>query len=338
MREILEKLSAGINLTENESYAAMLLIMNGEKTASQIAGLLMGLKMKGETIDEITGFVRAMRDKSNKVVGPEGLLDTCGTGGDGASTFNVSTAAAIVVSAAGVPVAKHGNRSVSSKCGSADVFKKLGVKIDMLPEQAQTCLREIGLAFLFAPVYHPSMKHAVVPRREMGIRTVFNILGPMSNPAGVKRQVVGAFNLETAEKMVQVLKNTGSEHVLVMHSEDGLDEMSISADTNVFELRDGEIQKQKIRPEDIGISKQSRDSIYGGDDTINADIIRSLLKGEKGPRLDITALNAGAAIYTAGKSDSIKQGVKIAYDTVFSEKASSKLEELVDYSRSIPAI
>ncbi len=337
MRELLEKLSANINLEENEAYETMLSIMNGEMTPSQIAGLLMGLKMKGETIDEITGFVRAMREKSNKVVGPEGLLDTCGTGGDGASTFNVSTAAAIVVSAAGIPVAKHGNKSVSSKCGSADVFKKLGVKIDMLPEQAQKCLQEIGLAFLFAPVYHPSMKHAVIPRREMGIRTVFNILGPMSNPAGVKKQVVGAFNLETAEKMVRVLKNTGSEHVLVMHSEDGLDEMSISADTIVFELKDGQIQKQKINPEDIGIAKQSRNSINGGDDTTNADIIRSLLRGVKGPHLDITALNAGAAIYTAGKSDTIKQGVEIAYDTLFSGKACSKLEQIIDFSQSIPA-
>ncbi|MBN2412531.1 anthranilate phosphoribosyltransferase [candidate division KSB1 bacterium] len=337
MRELLEKLSSGINLEENEAYEAMLSIMNGELTPSQIAGFLMGLKMKGETIDEITGFVKAMREKSNKVIGPEGLLDTCGTGGDGASTFNVSTAAAIVVSAAGIPVAKHGNRSVSSKCGSADVFNKLGVKIDMPPDQAQKCLQEIGLAFLFAPVYHPSMKHAVIPRREMGIRTVFNILGPMSNPAGVKKQLVGAFNIETAEKMVRVLKNTGSEHVLVMHSEDGLDEISISADTIVFELKDGQIQKQKIRPEDTGIPKQSRNAINGGDDTMNADIIRTLLQGKKGPSLDITALNAGAAIYTAGKSDSIKQGVEIAYDMLFSGKASAKLAELIDFSSSIPA-
>ncbi len=337
MRELLEKLSAGINLEENEAHETMLSIMNGEFTPSQIAGFLMGLKMKGETIDEITGFVKAMREKSNKVIGPAGLVDTCGTGGDGASTFNVSTAAAIVVSAAGVPVAKHGNRSVSSKCGSADVFKKLGVKIDMLPEQAQNCLQEIGLAFLFAPVYHPSMKHAVIPRREMGIRTVFNILGPMSNPAGVKKQVVGAFNIETAEKIVRVLKNTGSEHVLVLHSEDGLDEISISADTIVFELKNGQIQKQKIRPEDTGIPKQSRNAINGGDDTTNAEIIRALLRGNKGPSLDITALNAGAAIYTAGKSDSIKQGVEIAYDMLFSGKAFSKLEELIEFSSSIPA-
>ena len=335
MKELLEKLSTRINLEENEAYDTMLSIMNGNMTPSQIAGFLMGLKMKGETINEISGFVRAMREKANKVTGPEGILDTCGTGGDGASTFNVSTAAAIVVSASGIPVAKHGNKSVSSKCGSADVFQKLGVKIDMQPEQAQKCLHEIGIAFLFAPLYHPSMKYAVIPRREMGIRTVFNILGPMSNPAGVKKQIVGSFNLETAEKMVKVLKNTGSDHVLVMHSEDGLDEISISADTILFELRDGQIQKHKIRPEDTGITRQSLKSINGGDETTNADIIRQILKGIKGPQLDITALNAGAAIYTAEKSDSIKQGVEIAYDTLLSGKAHTKLAEMIDFSKSI---
>jgi len=335
MKELLEKLSAKINLEENEAYETMLSIMNGNMTPSQIAGFLMGLKMKGETINEISGFVRAMREKANKVTGPEGILDTCGTGGDGASTFNVSTAAAIVVSASGIPVAKHGNKSVSSKCGSADVFQKLGVKIDMQPKQAQKCLHEIGIAFLFAPLYHPSMKHAVIPRREMGIRTVFNILGPMSNPAGVKKQVVGAFNLETAEKMVKVLKNTGSDHVLVMHSEDGLDEISISADTILFELKDGQIQKQKISPEDTGITRQSLKSINGGDESTNADIIRHILNGIKGPQLDITALNAGAAIYTAEAADSIKQGVEIAYDTLLSGKAHTKLAEMIDFSKSI---
>ncbi len=337
MKELLEKLSSKINLDEPEAYNAMLSIMNGDYTPAQIAGFLMGMRMKGETVTEISGFVRAMRDKSCKVAGPEGMLDTCGTGGDGASTFNVSTAAAIVAAAAGVPVAKHGNKSVSSKCGSADVFQQLGVKIDMEANQAQNCLREVGLAFLFAPVYHPSMKHAVGPRREMGIRTVFNLLGPMSNPAGVKKQVIGVFNLQAAEKMIQVLQKTGSDHVLVIHSEDGLDEISISADTHVFELVNGEIQRQKIRPEDMGIKRQNLSSINGGDAVTNADIITKMLCGVKGPQLDITAFNAGAAIYTSGKSATIHEGVKIAYDTILSGKAKRKLADLINYSSSVPA-
>jgi len=337
MKEILEKLSVQVNLDEQEAYSAMMSIMNGEYTPAQIAGFLMGLRMKGETVPEISGFVRAMRDKSCKVDGPAGMLDTCGTGGDCAFTFNVSTAAAIVTAAAGVPVAKHGNKSVSSKCGSADVFQQLGVKIDMQPEQAQSCLREVGLAFLFAPVYHPSMKHAVAPRREMGIRTVFNILGPMSNPAGVKKQVVGVFNMPTAEKMIQVLKNTGSYHVLVIHSDDGLDEISISADTQVFELVNGEIRQQKLRPEDMGIQRQVLSTINGGDAETNAGIIRNMLKGIKGPQMDITAFNAGAAIYTSGHAASIHEGVKIAYDTILSGRAKRKLADLINFSSSVPA-
>jgi anthranilate phosphoribosyltransferase len=332
--EILEKLSSHIDLEENEANDVMHTVMNGDLTSAQMAGLLMGLKMKGETVGEITGFVRAMRDMATKIKGPGDLIDTCGTGGDGAYTFNISTAAAIVASAADVPVAKHGNRSVSSKCGSADVLQELGVKIDLPPSQAEACLQQVGIAFLFAPVYHTSMKHVAEPRREMGIRTVFNILGPMSNPAQAKRQIIGAFDLETAHKMIQVLKNTGSEHVLLVHSEDGLDEISLGAATHINELKDGEIMYYKIQPEEVGLSKSSVSSIKGADPAVNSNSIQNVLNGDKSPYLDITALNAGAAIYVGGKSESIKQGVEIAFDTIQSGKAKNKLNDLIEFTNS----
>ncbi len=333
--ETLEYISQGLDLTEEHAFKVMSDIMEGKWTSSQIAGFLMALKMKGETVSEISGFVNAMRDKAVKIKSPAGAVDTCGTGGDGLHSFNVSTAAALVTSAAGIPVAKHGNRSVSSKAGSADVLQALGVKIDLSAEQAEACLFQTGIAFLFAPVYHASMKHAVMPRKEMGIRTVFNILGPMSNPALTRRQVIGVFNFEVAEKMIRVLKNTGSEHVLVVHSNDGMDELAISSETVVNELKNGEIQTYEISPEDLDIERSDLSHIKGGSAEENAEIMRRVFAGESGPLADITVLNAGAAIYVGGQAETLKEGVGVAKELLQSGKAREKLAELVDFTQSV---
>ncbi len=333
--EMLEKISARIDLKENEANEAMQAIMNGELTNAQIAGFLMGLKMKGETVDEIAGFVRAMRQKATKIRAPEGVIDTCGTGGDGSGSFNISTAAAIVAAAAGVPVAKHGNRSVSSKCGSADVLQELGVKIDLTPQQSEQCLDQVGIAFLFAPVYHSSMKHVAAPRKEMSVRTVFNILGPMSNPAQAKRQIIGAFNFETAQKMSHVLKKTGSEHVMVVHSKDGLDEISLHANTFVSELKDGEIKDYELNPKDLGLKSPAAKSIKGNDTKENANIIRRIFSGGNGSQQSITALNAGSALYVSGKVKTVKDGVELALETMQNKKALEKLNELVEFTNSM---
>lgn len=335
IQETLEYISQGLDLTQEHAFKVMHDIMEGKWTASQIAGFLMALKMKGETVSEISGFVNAMRDKAVKINPPPGAVDTCGTGGDGLHSFNVSTAAAIVAAAADIPVAKHGNRSVSSKAGSADVLQALGVNIELTAEQAERCLHETGIAFLFAPVYHASMKHAVMPRKEMGIRTVFNILGPMSNPALTRRQVIGVFNFEVAEKMVHVLKETGSEHVMVVHSNDGMDELAISSETVVNELQHGEITTYEITPEDLGLTRSDLSHIKGGTAEDNAEIMRRVFTGESGPLADITALNAGAGIYVSGKAESLKQGLDIARDLLRSGKAREKLSELVDFTHTV---
>lgn len=335
IRETLEYVGQGLDMTQDHAYKTMMDIMSGDWTPVQIAGFLMALRMKGETVNEISGFVNAMRDKATKIQAPEDAIDVVGTGGDGLHTVNVSTAAALVAAAAGIPVAKHGNRSVSSKTGSADVLTSLGVKIDLTPEQAQNCLSEIGIAFLFAPVYHASMKYAVTPRKEMGVRTVFNILGPMSNPAMVKRQLVGAFNLETAEKMVKVLKQTGSEHVFVVHSTDGLDEISISDTTQVYELKDGDIRNYEIAPHQFGFESADISTIRGGDAEENAAIVQRMLDGHNGPVFNITCLNAGAAIYIGGKADSLEHGVDVAKELLLSGQVKKKLTALVDFTNSV---
>ncbi len=334
IRDTIEYLGQGLDMVEDHAYQAMYGIMEGKWTPSQIAGFLMALKIKGETVDEISGFVRAMREKALKIQ-VEDSVDTCGTGGDGLHSFNVSTAAAFVTAAAGVSVAKHGNRSVSSKSGSADVLTTLGVNIELTPQQAGQCLREIGMAFLFAPIYHASMKHAVVPRRELGVRTVFNILGPMCNPAMIKKQVVGAFNLDVAEKMVRVLQKTGSKHVLLVHSDDGMDEIAISDRTTVFELKDGIIETYQIEPEQFGMQKTDVKSIQGDGPSENAEIMKSIFNRQAGPIADITALNAGAAIYVGGAAASLEEGVKIALEQLRSGKVLKKLNELIAFTNSL---
>ncbi len=333
--KILEKLGDKQDLTEKETIAVMQCIMDGQLSSAQIAAFLMGLKIKGETVDEIAGCVQVMRSRAKSIKGPDSVIDTCGTGGDKSSTFNISTASALVAAATGIPVAKHGNRSVSSLCGSADVLLELGVKIDLTPEQTEKCLRETGIAFLFAPVYHTSMKYAAEPRRDMGVRTVFNILGPMSNPAGAKRQIIGTFNLQTAEKMSQVLQKTGSEHVLIVHSKDGLDEISLSDETTVFEMKGDSIDRFQFAPEDVGVKRQSLDQIKGNNAADNASIIEMMLKGEKGAYADVTALNAGAAIYIGKKAESIKQGVDMAFDTIYSGKALEKFASLREFTQTV---
>jgi anthranilate phosphoribosyltransferase len=334
IRDTLEYLGQGLDMTEDHSYKAMNEIMAGDWTSSQIAGFLMGLKLKGETVNEISGFVRAMRDKATKIQAPDGSVDTCGTGGDGLHSFNVSTAAAIVTAAAGVPVAKHGNRSVSSKSGSADVLSALGVDINLTPERAEKCLGEIGIAFLFAPVYHASMKYAVEPRRDMGIRTVFNILGPMSNPAMVDRQIIGAFNYDVAEKMAKVLQKTGSEHVLVVHSNDGMDELALSSRTTVFELKNGEINIFETSPDLFGFDYAQINAIKGGDAQENAEIMNKVFTGVDSPMTDITAFNAGAAIYVGGASGSLKDGIETARAILKEGKAAKKLAQLIDITNA----
>ena len=333
--ETLEYVSQGLDMTEHHAHQTMLDIMDGKWTPSQIAGLLMALKVKGETVNEISGFVNAMRAKALKVDAPDDVVDIVGTGGDGLFTINISTAAAVVAAAAGVPVAKHGNRSVSSMTGSADVFAELGVNINMSPNQALDCLNKVGIVFLFAPLYHASMKHAVVPRKEMGVRTVFNILGPMSNPAGVRRQLIGTFNIDVAEKMVRVLKQTGSEHVLVVHSADGMDEISLSSETQIYELKDGEIKSYKISPEQFGLQCIDIDDIKGGEAVENAEILNRIFDGQNGPASNAIALNAGAAIYVGGVVETIEEGFAKAKEVIASGKVRDKLNELVDYTNSV---
>ena len=332
IRETLEYVSQGLDMTENHAFRVMNQIMEGEWTSAQIAAFLMAMKIKGETVNELVGFVTAMRNRAVKIAAPEDAVDTCGTGGDGKHSFNVSTAAAVAAAAAGVTVAKHGNRSVSSKTGSADVLQQLGVKIDLTPQQAQECLHQVGLAFLFAPVYHASMKHAVAPRREMGVRTLFNLLGPLSNPAMTRRQVVGAFSHEAADKMVKVLKNTGSEHVLAVYSRDGMDELSVSSETLVFELKDGEVRRREIKPEQFGIKRASVSEIKGDDAPTNAEMMKRVFCGAAA---DITALNAGAAIYVSGKVASLEEGVEAARAVLASGAVLAKLEQLVQFTHSV---
>jgi anthranilate phosphoribosyltransferase len=330
--DILNLITQQKSLSQQQSFDTMRSLMEGQFSDPQIAGLLVGLLMKGETIDEISGFVEALQSKAIKIKAPANTIDTCGTGGDKSGTFNISTASAIVAAAAGATVAKHGNRSVSSKCGSADVLAQLGVKVDLTPAQAEKCLNKIGITFLFAPLYHSSMKYAAPPRKALGLRTVFNILGPMANPAGIKRQMIGAFNLETANKMIHVLKNIKSEHVLVVHSKDGLDEISLSAPTTIFELKNNEISEYTISPKNFGIKSASLDQLKGNTSEENSVIIQNIFNGEKGPQSDVVALNAGAALYVSGLVNSIQHGVEKATIAIEKGNAKSKLDELIDFT------
>ncbi|MBF7096993.1 anthranilate phosphoribosyltransferase [Alkalibacter mobilis] len=325
----LEKLMERKDLSQVEMEEMMDQIMSGKLTDSQISAVLTALRIKGETKDEITGCAKVMREKAAKVrVLDENAIDTCGTGGDGKHTINISTVSAIIAATAGVTVVKHGNRSVSSKCGSADVLSDLGVKIDLDPSGASRCLDKAKIAFLFAPIYHPSMKYVMNTRRELGIRTIFNILGPLANPGLVKNQIVGVFDANLTEMMAEVLKELGLNRALVIHGMDGLDEISISDETKVTELKNGQIRTYMIKPEDFGMKRASIENIKGGSSKENANMLIDLLKGNVGNIKDVVLLNSGAAIYVGGKARTIAEGIEIARSVLDSGKAFEKLEEL----------
>ncbi|GIP37462.1 anthranilate phosphoribosyltransferase [Paenibacillus sp. J31TS4] len=321
---------SGGTLGRTEARNVMSAIMDGQATPAQIGSLLTALRMRGETLDEITGFAQAMRDKSRRVATEQfDLLDTCGTGGDGANTFNISTASAIVAAAGGIRVAKHGNRAMSSKSGSADVLEALGVNISLDSEQAARCLDEIGICFMFAQTYHQSMKHAAGPRRELGVRTVFNLLGPLTNPAGADRQLLGVFDRAKTELIAQVLGELGLKRAMVVSSEDGLDEISISASTQVTELKGGQVATYQISPGDLGLGTYSLADVAGGDARENADILRSILHGSRGAYRDIVLANAGACFYVTGHCSTLTDGVQLAAKVIDSGTALRKLEDLI---------
>lgn len=328
IKEAINLVVGGISLSEAEAAECMQEIMEGRATDAQIGAFLTALRMKGETVEEITGAARIMRDKAARISAPDGVLDTCGTGGDMAHTFNISTTVAFVVAAAGIPVAKHGNRAVSSKSGSADVLEALGVKIDLAPEKVEQCLAGTGFGFLFAPNFHPAMKFAIGPRREMGIRTIFNILGPLTNPAGAKRQVLGVFAGRLTDVMAQVLGNLGAEDAMVVHGEDGLDEITITDGTKVSRYRGNRVENLVFSPEDFGFSRSAREDLLGGDRDENARITESILRGDKGPKRDVVLMNAAAAIMVSGRADEPRAACAMAAEAVDSGRAIQKLDQV----------
>ncbi|MFA7387119.1 MAG: anthranilate phosphoribosyltransferase [Thiohalobacteraceae bacterium] len=321
------------DLSRAEMTDVMRLIMTGEATAAQIGGFLIGMRMKGETVDELVAAAQVMRELATPVAveGPH-LVDIVGTGGDGTSTFNISTASTFVVAAAGGRVAKHGNRAVSSKSGSADLLEAAGVNLDLTPEQVTRCIDAIGVGFMFAPRHHSAMRHAIGPRKEMAVRTLFNLLGPLTNPAGAPNQVLGVFGKQWVEPLAEVLRALGSRHVLVVHSEDGMDEISIAAPTYVAELRDGSILCYHIAPEDFGLARCDLAKLKVADSKESLAIIRDVLAGKPGPARDIVLLNAGAAIYAADLVDSLAQGVVRAAEVIDSGAAGKRLDALVQVS------
>jgi len=335
MKDIIKKVVDRKNLTRQEAALTMDTIMRGEATPSQIAAFITALRMKGETVDEITGCAEKMREHAINIKPRQtNLVDTCGTGGDVSGTFNISTVSAFVVAGAGIPVAKHGNRSVSSKCGSADVLEALGVKVDIEPKQVEECINKVGIGFLFAPKFHQAMKFAMPPRKEIGIRTVFNILGPLTNPAKASAQVLGVFNPDLTEVMATVLGNLGIKRAMVVHGMDGLDEISISDKTKVSEQKNGKVKTSFIKPEDFGMKKGKKEDILGGSINENVKIAYAVLKGEeKGPKRDVVLINAAAAIYVGGKAKDLKEGVKLAAKSIDSGAAYKKVEELIQFTK-----
>ncbi len=338
IKQALTKLVDNIDLSLEEMTEVMRAVMTGAATPAQIGGFLVALRMKGETLDEITGAAQVMRELATRVeVDGEYLVDTCGTGGGGANLFNVSTASAFVVAAAGGRVAKHGNRSVSSSTGSADVLEAAGIHLDLTPEQVARCVRQVGVGFMFAPAHHSAMKHAIGPRKELGLRTLFNMLGPMTNPAGVSRQVIGVFNGALCRPMADVLGRLGSQHVLVVHARDGLDEVSLATETQVAELKDGRVTEYSIKPEDFGIHSESLVGLSVTDAKQSLDLILDALGKRRGEHAqkaaDLIALNAGAAIYVSGVADTWSQGVEMANDAIGSGQAGEKIRELADFSQ-----
>jgi anthranilate phosphoribosyltransferase len=330
IREAIDKLVNRVSLSESETIDVMNQIMTGDATPLQVASFLTALRMKGETVEEITGAARVMREKAHRVnVGSNIVLDTCGTGGDQKGTFNISTTCAFVVAAAGVKVAKHGNRSVSSQSGSADVLAALGVKVDAPKECVEACIAEIGIGFLFAPLLHEAMKYAVQPRRDIGIRTIFNLLGPLTNPAMANYQLIGIYSGDLVGAIAHVLKNLGSIRAMVVHGLEGLDEISLCGPTQVAELRNGEVREYLIEPEQLGLKRCALADLHGGSADQSAAVVREILQGNKGPARDVVLLNSGAALYLSGSADSVKNGMGLAAESIDSGKARNKLEQLV---------
>jgi len=336
MKAFIGAVASGKTLSEAESQGAFSLMMSGDATPAQIGGFLMALRMRGETVPEIVGAVKAMRAKMIKVAAPIDAIDVCGTGGDGAGTLNISTPVALICAAAGAPVAKHGNRAASSKSGAADVLMALGVNIDAEPAVAENALRTAGTCFLWAQKHHSAMRHVGPVRAELGTRTIFNVLGPLSNPAGVKRQLIGVYAAQWLAPLAQVLKDLGSTHVWLVHGGDGLDEITTTGPTDIVELLHGKIRSFSITPEEFGLPRAKADALKGGDSSYNAQAIRDLLAGKSGPYRDIVLLNAAAALVVAGKSASIKEGLSLAADAVASGKARDVLARLVQATQSAP--
>ncbi|MBI2874391.1 MAG: anthranilate phosphoribosyltransferase [Firmicutes bacterium] len=333
IREAIAKLVQGQHLAEEEAREAMNEIMSGQATDAQIGAFVTGLRMKGETVEEITGCARVMREKVTRVSSGRPLLvDTCGTGGDGGGTFNISTAAAFVVAGAGLPVAKHGNRAVSSRAGSADCLEALGVKLDIGPEAAGACLDEVGICFLFAPAYHSAFKYVIGPRKEIGIRTVFNVLGPLTNPAGAHAQVIGVYEPGLVDLIPGVLRALGSRAAYVVHGGDGLDEFTLAGETLVGELRDGQVRRLVMNPVDLGLAPASREALRGGTAEENAAILREVLEGCKGPRRDTVLANAALAITAGGLSGDLQAGVEAAARSIDSGAAWEMLAQLVAFT------
>lgn len=342
IQQALARVVEGESLSREEMAAVMQQVMTGETTDSQIAGLLVALRMKGETTDEIAGAAQVMRELATPVsVTGDNLVDLVGTGGDGANLFNVSTASSFVVAASGAKVAKHGNRSVSSTSGSSDVLEELGVSLDLTAEQVGRAIEDIGMGFMFAPLHHSAMRHAIRPRKELGMRTIFNILGPLTNPAGVKRQVIGVFSADLCRPMAEVLQLLGSEHALVVHSADGLDEISIAAETQVVELKNGAISQYNISPEDFSIERQDLSGLSVNGAQESAALIRGALSGftdvPAKKAAAIVALNAGATIYASGIATSLAAGVAMAEDLISTGQAWEKLREFVDFTQLLTA-
>jgi anthranilate phosphoribosyltransferase len=327
VRAALAAVVEGKTLSMDEAHGAMGSVMDGEATQAQLAALLVALRMRGETVDELTGFAKAMRERVIRVEAPEGAIDTCGTGGDGSHTFNISTAAAFVVAAAGVPVAKHGNRAMTSACGSADVLEALGVATDLNPAEAGDALRRDGFAFLFAQGYHPAMKHAGPTRKEIGVRTAFNLLGPMTNPAGARRQVVGVGAPSAAPKLAEVLRLLGAERALVVHG-DGMDELPLDGTGVLYDVTPAGVVRRQVIAAELGLTPAPMSALVGGDPAHNARLVEAVLAGEAGPRRDVVLLNAAAAFVAAGRVGGLGDGITLAAETIASGKATQLLQRL----------
>lgn len=343
IREAIAQLVAGQSLGEGEAAAAMEEIMTGVATPSQLGAFLTALRLKGETVDEVTGLARVMREVAVHVPLPSNVhaIDTCGTGGDSSGTFNVSTAAGLLLASLGQPVAKHGNRAASSKCGSADVLEALGVRLELGPEQVATCIERTGFGFMFAPTYHPAMRHVGPTRREIGIRTVFNILGPLTNPAGARYQVLGVADAKMLPLMGDALLRLGCERALVVHGEDGVDELSLSAPTRICEVHGGtrELREYTITPESVGLSEHRREEVLGGDAAHNAALMRELLAGRRDSAIaDMVALNAGAGLYVTGRSAHLADGVRQAREALYAGRATATLDALVATTRAFAPV